>query len=232
LAKKGGSRHLNRIAAPQFAAPERKTSVWLAKPMPGRHRLNRSVSLRALVCDWLELAADVREAERIIKTGKVSIDGRVARDSKMAVGLMDIISIPALEKSYLVLLDSKRRLKLKELGKGEGGTKLCRITGKRMGRGGKIVLTLHDGRALLADKSYRRGDSVRLKVPAGTAEGTLRLEPGARCLITGGRHAGKVAKLKELKPATETVESHATLEDEGGEIITLTEYLFVVGDAI
>src|SRR3989344_6742069 len=102
MAKKGGSRHLTRMAAPAFAAPERKLSIWLAKPMPGRHSTKYSISLRALVRDTLELAADAREAENIIKTGKVLVDGKAVTDSKAAIGLMDVLSIPMIDKNYVV----------------------------------------------------------------------------------------------------------------------------------
>jgi len=232
LAKKGGSRHLNRIAAPKFAAPERKTAVWLAKPMPGRHKLGDSISLRALIRDWLELATDAREAERIIYSGDVLIDGKVAKDSKASIGLMDVISIPKLKKYYVVLMDRKRRLKLSEIDKAKVGTKVCKITGKHTVRGGKIQLTLHDGKTLLTDKSYAMGDSIKLKLPGVEISGSLKREPGSRCFITGGKHAGRTAKLKSLRLGTDALKPQATLEVDGKEIITLTAYLFVVGDEI
>ena len=61
---------MNRIAAPTFAASERKGAVWLAKPMPGRHSTAYSVSLRSLIRDWLKLAVDAREAESMAGLGQ------------------------------------------------------------------------------------------------------------------------------------------------------------------
>ena len=232
MGKKGGSKHLNRIAAPEFAAPERKTAIWLAKPRAGRHPLVYSASLRALVRDSLGLAADAREAERIVQAGEVLIDGKVVRDAKAAIGLMDILAFPKIGKFYMVLMNKKSRIMLKGIDKAKAGTKLCKIVGKRTVSGGKVQLSLHDGRTLLADNSYHLGDSVKLKVPECTIAGTLRLEPGARCFIMRGRHVGVTARLTEITKGTEALEPRATLEADGQKIITLKEYLFVVGDEI
>lgn len=232
MGKKGGSKHLNRIAAPVFAAPARKTAVWLVKPRAGRHSLTCSTSLRALLRDSLGLAADAREAERIVQAGDVLIDGKVTRDSRAAIGLMDIVSIPKVGKYYMVLIDGKTRMKLKEIDKAKAGTKLCKILGKRMLRASKVQLSLHDGKTLLADNSYHVGDSVKLKVPECTVAGTMRLEPGARCFITRGKHASVTGRLTEMTKGTEALESRATLDADGQKIITLKDYLFVVGDEI
>ncbi|VVC04283.1 30S ribosomal protein S4e [Candidatus Burarchaeum australiense] len=224
---------MNRIAAPQFAAPERKTSVWLAKPMAGRHALDQCISVRALVRDSLGLAADTRETARILQSGEVLLDGKVTRDSKAPIGLMDVVSMPKIGKYYLVLIDKKSRILLKTIDKAKAGSKLCKIMGKHSAQGGKAQLSLHDGRTLLADNSYRVGDTVKLKLPECTIMGALRLEPGARCLIVRGKHAGVVARLKEVMKGSETLDAKAVLDAEGKEqIITLKNYLFVVGDEI
>ncbi|MDO8339371.1 MAG: 30S ribosomal protein S4e [Candidatus Burarchaeum sp.] len=232
MGNKGGSKHLNRIAAPEFAAPERKTAIWLAKPSPGRHALVYAASLRAIVRDSLGLASDARETEKIVQAGEILVDGKVVKDSKAAIGLMDIIAIPKINKYYLVLLDKKSRMLLKAIDKAKAGVKLCKIVGKHTVAGGKVQLSLHDGKTLLADKSYSVGDSIKLKVPECTIAGTLRLEPGARCFIMRGKHAGGAGKLGEITTGTEALEARATLDVDGQNIITLKDYLFVVGDEI
>ncbi len=232
MGNKGGSKHMNRIAAPEFAAPERKTAVWLAKPSAGRHALVYAASLRALLRDSLELAADARETEKIVQAGEVLVDGKVVKDSKAAIGLMDIVALPKVNKYYQVLLDKKSRMLMKAIDKAKAGVKLCKIVGKRTVSGGKVQLSLHDGKTLLADKSYHVGDSIKLKVPEGTIAGTLKLEPGARCFIIRGKHAGVAGKLGEITKGTEALEARATLDVDGQKIITLKDYLFVVGDEI
>jgi small subunit ribosomal protein S4e len=230
VGNKGGSKHLNRIAAAPFGAASRKSEVWLAKPAPGRHKLVESMSLTVLVRDFLKLARDSREAERIIKGGEVLLDGKAEKSPKAGVGLMDIVSIPKAGKTYRILTDYKGRMKLQELDKGKAGRKLCKIVGKRTISKGKIQLSLHDGRTLLADNSYKVGDSLVLGVPSGKVEGNLRLEPGVRCLITKGKHSGVVGKLKEVTKGTDLLEANAKLDADGTEIVTVKKYLFAVGD--
>ena len=232
MGNKGGSKHLNRIAAPEFAAPKRKTAIWLAKPSAGRHSLAYAASLRALLRDSLGFAADAREAEKIVQAGEVLVDGKVTKDSKAAIGLMDIVALPKVNKYYMVLMDKKSRMMMKEIDKAKAGAKLCKIVGKSTVSGGKVQLSLHDGKTLLADNSYHLGDSVKLKVPEYTVAGSLRLEPGARCFIMRGKHAGVTGRLSELTKGTEALEARATLDADGQKIITLKDYLFVVGDEI
>ena len=132
----------------------------------------------------------------------------------------------------MVLMDKKSRMMRKEIDKAKAGAKLCKIVGKSTVSGGKVQLSLHDGKTLLADNSYHLGDSVKLKVPEYTVAGSLRLEPGARCFIMRGKHAGVTGRLSELTKGTEALEARATLDADGQKIITLKDYLFVVGDEI
>jgi small subunit ribosomal protein S4e len=223
---------LNRIAAPVFAAPPRKIGVWAVKPAPGRHPLKEAVSITVLLRDFLGIARDTREAERIIKAGEVHVDGKPARDPKMAVGLMDMVSVPKAGKSFRVLVDSHGRMKLQDVAKGKEGSKLCKIVGKRTVAKGATQVSLHDGRTLLGDKSSKVGDTIVLSIPANKVSGTFRLENGARCLITKGKHAGTVGKVKELGKGTDVLEARATLDTDNGEVVTVKKYLFAVGDAI
>ncbi|MEM4788723.1 MAG: S4 domain-containing protein, partial [Ignisphaera sp.] len=94
MAKKGGSSHLKRLAAPAFWPILRKEYKWITKPSPGPHLLERCIPLLVLIRDVLKLAENAREAKKIIFDGEVLIDGRVRRDFKFPVGLMDVVSIP------------------------------------------------------------------------------------------------------------------------------------------
>ena len=61
MAKRGGTKHLKRVAAPKaIFIHDRKSSIWLAKPSPGAHNKDLSMPLMVLVRDVLGLATDAR----------------------------------------------------------------------------------------------------------------------------------------------------------------------------
>ncbi|MEW6328937.1 MAG: 30S ribosomal protein S4e [Candidatus Micrarchaeota archaeon] len=230
MAKKGGSAHLKRISVPRFMFIRRKEAVWLAKPSPGAHRLRDSVPLLVVVRDLLKLADDSREARKVIKTGEVLVDAKRTRNERAPVGLMDVLSVPKMKKYFRVLLDNKERVKLAEIKEEQAKFKIGKILAKRTAPGGKIQISLHDGRSVLATDLHKVGDSVKLAVPEQKIEAAYKLEPGARCLITRGKHAGELAVVDEIFPGSEAREAEAKLHTDAGSFITVKKYLFVVGD--
>ncbi|HUR25557.1 MAG TPA: S4 domain-containing protein, partial [Candidatus Thermoplasmatota archaeon] len=85
------SKHLKRLAAPRSWVIPRKTNVYTTKPRPGAHPLERALPLGTVVRDFLKLAATGREAARVIGAGDVTVDGRIVKDAKFAVGFMDVV---------------------------------------------------------------------------------------------------------------------------------------------
>ncbi|MEM4389833.1 MAG: 30S ribosomal protein S4e [Candidatus Micrarchaeia archaeon] len=228
MAKKGGTRHLKRIAVPKSFSIAKKAFTWAAKPSPGPHPSKQAVTLLSVLRDSLGVAADAREATRAIKQGAVLVDARVVRDERFPVGLMDVVSIPALKAHYRACIDSKERIVFRALSAQQAGFKYCKVLGKTTVRGGKTLLRLHDGRALLFDKPVKVGDTIRLELDGKKQASVLPLKEGALCLITKGKHAGRLARLKAVIPGTATREAQAVLEGDGREFITVRKYLFVV----
>ncbi|MEM3399674.1 MAG: 30S ribosomal protein S4e [Candidatus Micrarchaeia archaeon] len=232
MAKKGGSSHLKRVAVPRAVHIKRKTTVWSAKPVAGPHRAEEAIPLISVVRDILQLADNAQEAKTIIKTGSILVDGRRVKSVNFPVGLMDIISVPALDKYYRVTIDKKGRLKLDEIKKDDASFKLCRIERKITGKGGVILLGLHDGRSQIADNTYHVGDTLKISIPQQKIIAKYALEPGMRCLITGGKHTGDFAIIEEVLRGTQTRESETKLKTENSTFTTVTRYVFTVGDAL
>ncbi|HDM89168.1 MAG TPA: 30S ribosomal protein S4e, partial [Candidatus Bathyarchaeota archaeon] len=103
MGKKGGSLHLKREASPPFWPIHRKKFVWTVKPRPGPHPVSRCIPLLLIIRDILGFAETRKEAKKIISQGKILVDGRVRRDDRYPVGLMDVVSIPELKMNYRVL---------------------------------------------------------------------------------------------------------------------------------
>lgn len=230
MASHGKKRHLKRLAAPKALPIPSKGSLYLIKAAAGRHSKLYSMPALLLVRDVLKVARDRREAKKLFLKGEVLVDGVAVRDEKFPVGLMDVISVPKLSAFYRVVL-KKGELALVPLRQEDASAKLCKIIDKRIVKGGRIQLCLHDGRTQLIEKEedrFRVGDTVKLSLPKQQAAGFLKLEKNARCYVFKGRHSGEVGTLEEIKVRPGSKASDAFLKEGGKQIITRKDYLFVV----
>lgn len=219
--------HLKRLTTPRSWSLPRKTLPWAVRPEPGRHPLERSLPILIILRDYLKVADTAREAQRIIAQGQVLVDGRKATSPKLAVGLMDVVSLPLTKSHYRVLPDYRGRLQLESIPESNSNWKLVRIENKTTVRGGKTQLNLHDGRNLLVAKdTYTTGDVLKLSLPEQKILDHLPLAAGNLGLVIGGRHSGEVSQVEShashpgMNPASVTFESGLTI---------LKEYTFIIG---
>ncbi len=210
----------------------RKVSTWVSKPHPGPHAVSESISLVTALRDVLGVAATAREAEKIVARGEVLVDGKIVRDARFPVGLMDVLGIPKIKKHYRVLVDSKARISLNEIRGEQAKFKLCKLLGKHTVKEGKTQLCLHDGRTMLSQEKIQTNSTLKISIPDGKILEFLKLEPGAKCLVVSGKHAGVVGELLSLVPGTATQDAEAKLKADGGEFLTVRKYLFVVGNLL
>jgi small subunit ribosomal protein S4e len=224
------SKHLKRLAVPRQWSIPKKVSHWAPKPSPGPHRGEESVPLLLVIRDYLKLCDTGREARRILSQRDVLVDQRVATDPKRGVGLMDVLSIPKLDVSYRVLLDTRGRLALAEMNKANAAWKLCRIEDKTTVAGGAVQLNLHDGRNIvLKEAPYRTGDVLKVKLPEQKVMEHLPLAEGAHAFITGGAHVGDTARITKIEVTRDPRANLVHLKDGELEFNTIKPYVFVVG---
>jgi small subunit ribosomal protein S4e len=229
MGKRGSTKHMKRIATPK-AVPvtNRKEKVWIIKPMPGPHGTRYCISLGVLLRDVLKVASTAREVRKILYSRKVLVDGKGRTNEKFPVGMMDVVSIPDEGKHYRILVDWKGRLIPVETDAKKTGTKILKVVKKHITKGGKVSITLHDGRNMIADNNVRVGDSVIVKIPKAEMVSHLKLESGARCLVEKGKHSGKVVKLREILKRRGGKKPEVLVEDESGGFETVLDYLLVV----
>ena len=237
MASKGPKRHLKRLPAPTNWQLSRKVKKFTTRPMPGAHSMESSLPLLLIVRDVLGYADNAREAKKIIKMGKILVDGVKRKEHRYPAGLMDVISIPDTNENFLVLLDEKGRITLKKTDKND--VKLCKIKNKTVIKGGHIQLNLHDGRNQIVKVSdatkaeedvYKTGDCVLISIPEQEIVGHVQFGEGKLAYITGGKHAGDFAKIIEIEKR-KLYPDIITLETKDGEQFkTIKDYVFVVGD--
>jgi small subunit ribosomal protein S4e len=220
---------LKRRAAPRSWPIARKGRKWVQRPSPGPHPQEDSIPIVMVLRDILKLAATAREARLLLREGKVRIDGKIVKDPARGVGLMDVVSLaPPLGKDWRVLKDRRGRLELLPIAAAEAKFKLGRVRFKHTVRGGKVALTLHDGRNLLVDSTteIKVGDTLRVEVPTQKVLQRIALSPHALVYVSGGSHVGELARVErvEVVPSSQPNRVHFK---EG--FSTVKEYAFVVG---
>ncbi len=235
MGRKGESKHFKRKPAPKMWPIHRKEAVWTLKPKPGPHSLSLSLPLGLIVRDMLKFAKTGKEVRNIISQEKIMVDGKVRRDERFLVGLMDVISILDAKNSYRVL-PSGKGLFLHPIKSDEAAFKLYRIEDKTTVKGGHIQLDLHDGTSYLLPEEdiYQTLDVLKLSVPDRELIGHMKLTVGAPAIVTGGKNIGRYGKVTtiEKKPNQKRRDLIVTIEDKNGnQFQTILDFVFVLGDA-
>ncbi len=234
MARKGAKRHLKRLAAPTSWYIHRKTYKWAVRPRAGPHSMGTSIPLIYIVRDYLGYAKTAREARKILNEGKVLVDGRVRKDYKFPVGIMDVISIPETGEHYRVIPNRIGKLILQPISEEEAKIKPLRINNKRMVKGAKVQLNLHDGSNHLVTMAEKDGFmtsyTILMKVPEREVVEVLPFNIGAYVFVTQGKNVARKGKVVEVRQFPMGWPDVVTIEDENGEKFdTLKEYAFVVG---
>ncbi|MCX8178370.1 MAG: 30S ribosomal protein S4e [Candidatus Aenigmarchaeota archaeon] len=223
------SRHMKTFSAPKSWKIPAKSRPWVVRPMPGPHKKTKSIPLAVIIRDILKMADTYKEAKTIISNGNVLVDGIVRKDPKFSPGMMDVISIPSLNKNFRIVV-SKGGLKLIEINKNEAKMKLCRINRKKLTKGKKVQLGTHDGRTFIVkEKTYSTGDSILVEVPEQKIVEHLKMEKGMLGLITGGENIGEIVKINQIKRTRSREPNKVSCSLKDREIDAVKDDVFVIG---
>jgi small subunit ribosomal protein S4e len=220
---KGPSRHLRRYAVPRAVKLPRKSLPWAVKPGPGPHPASFSLPLAVLLRDQLGLTSTLAETKKVLAERKVLVDGRVRTEHRFPVGLLDVVTLPSLGASFLISVDRNGRLL--PLPVKDASSKLCRVEGKHTVKGGKIQLSLHDGKTVVGDyREFRVGDAVRISLPDYRVLERIPLQPGSWALVRGGKNVGRIGRIVSVEGRT------VELETDGERFQAPLEYVIPTGD--
>ncbi|MFH1750420.1 MAG: 30S ribosomal protein S4e [Candidatus Micrarchaeota archaeon] len=230
MALKGNNRHLKRLNRSMVLPIPAKGNVWIVKPGAGAHKAKESIPLLILIRDMLGIAANLKEAKQLLTRGEIIVDGKVRKTGDFSVGLMDIVVLRSIKKSYQVF-NIKGKFRLVEIDENDASVKSCRIVNKAPIRGGKVQLNLHDGKNIIIEKEedrFRVGDTVRITIPNYKVDTFLKLEKGANCYIYKGKHSGTLGTLEDIIVQPGGQPSDAKLKVGEDFVITRKNYLFAV----
>lgn len=227
------SDHLKRLNAPDSWHIAKKTTKFITKTAPGPHNAN-AMPIAVWLRDHKDYARNMKEVKQILGQNDVLVNGRPCRDPKMGVGIFDIIALPKINKYYRILRDQNGRHISIEIDADAARSRLVKIRNKTTITGGKVQLNLRDGANILADNSYKAGDSVEVSLEPETRFKILNHFPfaaGNTAMIIGGKHSGKVARIVEIIKMPGSVPNKIILEDakSGARFDTIAPYIYMVG---
>ena len=220
------SSHMKRLAMPRSWPLTRKTDIWISRPRPSGHPIERCMALGVVLRDVLGVANSMREAKRALATRRIKVDGRITTDMRRGVGIMDVLSVG--DEHYRCILDGNGKLRYASISAKEAGHKLCRVDGKSTIKGGVTQLNLHDGRNILIDDAnkYNTMDSLLLDVDSQKVKKHHKFESGVNCYLIGGSHVGSTASMSEYVVKRSSKDNEVLFDDFG----TIVDHVFVVGD--
>ena len=221
------SSHMKRLAMPRSWPLTRKTDIWISRPRPSGHPIERCMALGVVLRDVLGVAQSMREAKRALATRRILVDGRVTTDMRRGVGVMDVLTVG--DDHYRCVLDSNGKLRYASISAKEAALKLCRIDGKTTIKGGVTQLNLHDGRNINVKDAnkYNTMDSLVLDVATQKIKKHHKFTSGANCYLIGGSHIGSTATMSEYVVKRSSKNNEVLFGDFG----TIVDHVFVVGDA-
>ncbi|VVB76804.1 30S ribosomal protein S4e [uncultured archaeon] len=226
MANKGNSRHMKRLALSSYPNVGRKTAPYLAKPTPGRHYLGNCVALVVALRDKLNLAANEKEAKRIVVAKQIEVNGKTVTDEKYPIGFGDVITLKPTGESYKVSIGKKGVIKIDKSDK-TISERTQKVVGKYAVKGNKLMIRLLDGSVLAAGKDVSVNDSV--VIAKNAIKKTLKFEKGAKCFVIGGTHASETGTIKEISKGSAVRSSIVKVENGENTFETLVDNVIVVG---
>jgi len=223
------SNHMKRFNAQRTLRIHRKEKIWTVKPSPGPHPIEKSIPLGLIIRDYLKLTDTMKETKRVLSNNEIIVDGKIRKEYKYPVGLMDVISVPKLKKDFRVMFDQKGKLTLIPTSSKDAKWKLCRIENKTIIKGNKTQINLHDGQNKIVEKDdYKTGDVLKIEFKDRKITDKYEFKKGNVSIIVGGSHIGEVANIQDLETISSSKPNLAKMKGKT-DFLTLQEYVFPIG---
>ncbi len=221
-----------RMSAPtqwQIAKKEKKYVVSVAAGPHDGSALPIGIWLR----DHMHLADNTKEARKILHDRQVVLNGHIVTDEHLGLDVFDIVSIPKINKHYLILVDAKGRQINQEIPEKAVNVRLVKVANKTTIRGGKTQINLTCGANFISDFACKGKDTLivglngddRFKVHEH-----FPYEQGALALVIGGQHTMKVGTIEQIYVQHSSLPNRVILKcTNGTEIATIEDYIYIIG---
>ncbi len=211
--------HQKRLSAPKHYAIDRKGLTYTTTT-EGSRSPEQGIPAVIFLREVTGYAETKKEAKEIIRNGVLFRNGDRIRNIRDTIGVMDVIEIEETEETFRMLPEAEG-LVFQETNDNRSAAK---VTGKTV-EGEEYVYHLHNGENYRTEDEYSTGATL---VFNGDVE-AFQIEEEGEVVILGGKHAGKVAEVKELHSRGMRPDT-ATVETQESEFEIMQDKLFAKGD--
>jgi small subunit ribosomal protein S4e len=156
---------LKRLAAPSHWMLDKLSGGYAQRPNMGPHKLRECIPMGVFLQNRLRYAITRQEVIKIVKDkeGLIKVDGKVRRDHKFPLGMMDVVTIEKTGEYFRILYDVKGRFQAHKIDAKEAQFKLCRIKRKAMGANKIPYIVTHDGRTIrFPHPDIKKNDTIKV----------------------------------------------------------------------
>jgi len=160
------------------------------------HSTSKGISILFLLRDVLKLVKTRKEARVMTFGGMVKVNNVARKDENFPVQVFDTLTLSVSKENRNYRLEIvNRKFALVEISAKEAGSKIVKISGKKVLGKGLVQMNLDDGQNVLSTIKFSVGDSVVLNTVENKVEKVLALKVGAKVEIVLGKHAGEKGEL-------------------------------------
>jgi len=229
---RGPKKHLKRLRTPKSWLLDKLTGVYAPRPRTGPHKLRECLPLMVVLRNRLKYALNGTDCSKILndKDNQVKIDGRVRRDVKYPVGLMDVLTIDKTGDRFRMMYDLKGRFTLVRIKDKESQFKLAKVKQRNLGPNKIPYIVTHDSRTIrFPPPDANVEDTVKINCATGQVEGVVKLEVGNNVLVTGGANRGRVGVITNRTRLQGMFDMIAVKDSNGSSFNTRIDNCFLIG---
>ena len=165
------------------------------------------------------------------KDAGFKVDGKVRRDARFPIGVMDVLSVTKTNENYRMLYDAKGRFTLVPIKDNEAKYKLLKVKAKAVGPNKIPYIVTHDGRTIrFPHPEIDQGDTLKFDVEKHQISTWYKNEPGKLVYLTGGNNIGRVGTLLHVERHLGSFDIAHIRDANGKTFATRNENVFVIGD--
>jgi len=162
----------------------------------------------------------------------IKIDGKVRRDPRFPLGIMDVVTIDKTNENFRILIDTKGRFLPHRINKEEAGFKLCKVIRKRIGKEKVPHIVTHDGRTIrYPHPDVQINDCIKYDFAKNEIAGIVKFQNNAIVMVVGGNNIGRVGHLQSMEKHPGSYEIAHIRDATGNLFATRLGNVMVIGDS-
>jgi len=188
-----------RLSSPKKWPIMRKEHKFSYRCLPSAHPKDLSFPIGVVIRDILNFTRTNVETKWVLNKKHCQVNGIPVKSPSFAVGLFDVITFPRFPgASWIVELKKNGKMNIKK--QEQVKTKIGKVIKKSTIKGGKILITTHEGWNFIMDKKTNCVPLDSVEYDLETRK-PLKIHPfkvGSKIFLSGNKYANQEKTIKEI----------------------------------